>query len=381
MTDNSLPQRYVASLDGLRGVAILAVLVEHFIPVGAIVSLSPGGAGVTLFFVLSGYLITRILLAYDRNQVSVKAAATHFYWRRFLRLSPPYYAAIGIALALGLAAMRRDWWIHSLYLTNVRIGLSGQWSGSATHFWSLATEEQFYLVWFVVVVMLPRRYLPSAIWGSFAITAAFRAGAFALGYPPLVTVLLPGNLVSLAMGALLAYSECWSAVPWVDRIVSSRIALLLLACAFAATSLSLPFIDWPRALLYPFIGAALFACVVRMCADETRNLFVRAMEWPRLVQIGKISYGIFVYHIFVAYILDGQLPSSWRESAGGWLRFAVLVLISLSLAQASWILLERRILARKDVVRIDAAGIHWRAGRSVETSLDRGLQPGSAVAD
>ena len=86
---NSLP--YMPRLDGLRAVAVFGVLVEHWIPNFAIRSVNPGGAGVTLFFVLSGYLITRILMDYRDWDISV--AAGHFYWCRLLRLSPPLYAA------------------------------------------------------------------------------------------------------------------------------------------------------------------------------------------------------------------------------------------------------------------------------------------------
>ena len=168
---NSLP--YMPRLDGLRALAVFGVLIEHWIPNEIIRSLSTGGAGVTLFFVLSGYLITRILMDYRHLPVGV--AACHFYWRRFLEVSPPFYAAIFIGVVLNVLLMREYWWVNALYLTNFQIGVPGNWTGGADHFWSLCTEEQFYLLWFFVVVALPKKLLTPAIVFSLAITLLFRA--------------------------------------------------------------------------------------------------------------------------------------------------------------------------------------------------------------
>src|SRR4051812_24864063 len=100
---------YMPRLDGLRAIAVVGVLFEHWIPVDKIRWLSPGGAGVTLFFVLSGYLITRILMDYRAEPVA--AAAGQFYWRRFLRLSPPFYAAIVAGIVFDVLLMRQYLWI------------------------------------------------------------------------------------------------------------------------------------------------------------------------------------------------------------------------------------------------------------------------------
>src|SRR6266436_9372488 len=131
---------YLPRLDGIRGLAISAVLVEHFISNRVIGGFSPGGFGVLTFFVLSGYLITRILMQYSDRGTKVGAAAAHFYWRRFLRLSPPYYLAIAVAGIFGLAGIRSTWWVHALYLSNVKFALQGTFGG-ASHFWSLSVEE------------------------------------------------------------------------------------------------------------------------------------------------------------------------------------------------------------------------------------------------
>jgi peptidoglycan/LPS O-acetylase OafA/YrhL len=117
---------YIPRLDGLRALAVGLVLLTHFAPIAIVQRLAPGTIGVRLFFVLSGYLITRIILDYRRLQPTIPRAAAQFYWRRFLRLAPPLVFAICAAAYFGVANMQNDWWIHALYLTNFRIALTGE---------------------------------------------------------------------------------------------------------------------------------------------------------------------------------------------------------------------------------------------------------------
>jgi peptidoglycan/LPS O-acetylase OafA/YrhL len=142
---------YLPRLDGVRALAVGGVLVTHFMWfLEPIQTMELGRTGVRLFFVLSGFLITRILLDY-RSRMSVGEAARHFYWRRFLRLAPPFYLAVTVALILNLANMREDWPWHVFYLSNFLLAARGSVE-PVGHLWSLAVEEQFYLVWFAVVV-------------------------------------------------------------------------------------------------------------------------------------------------------------------------------------------------------------------------------------
>ena len=108
-------------LDGLRAIAVGMVLLQHFTSVMG--RFGFGQLGVRLFFVLSGYLISRIIFDYAARGVPVALAARQFYWRRLLRLTPPLYLTIAITALFGLSNMRQDWLWHALYLTNIKVYL------------------------------------------------------------------------------------------------------------------------------------------------------------------------------------------------------------------------------------------------------------------
>ena len=296
-------------------------------------------------------------MIYRDEAINPAPAAVHFYTRRFLRLAPPYYFAIALALMLGLGGMASHWLIPALYLTNFDIGLHGQWMGHADHFWSLAVEEQFYIVWFLVVVVLPSRWFLAAVASAIFACFVFRLGVYVSGLSnPLTTVLLPGHLATLATGGLIAYAQRYAPNGKIEKLFLSGPVLAVSLVAFALTSLSLPYVLLPRLLLYPFIAALCFGALVRQCAAEVPNLWLDVLKLAPLRHIGKISYGIFVYHMFIPpHLVEGFVGSN------PWAVFIGLVAVSLILAQISWTLLERPILRfkpsfRRDVAKRGAAG-------------------------
>jgi peptidoglycan/LPS O-acetylase OafA/YrhL len=353
--DPSSSLSFMPRLDGLRAVAIGGVLIEHFCPVGAIQRLSPGGAGVSLFFVLSGYLITRILLQYRARDVPVGKAAVHFYSRRILRLSPPYYLAIAVTFALGLYQMRSDWWVHALYLSNIQIAIAGLWTNGADHFWSLSVEEQFYLLWFFIAVAMPKRFLPWMILCAFLITFVFRAGVYFLHLSPLTTVLLPGNLATLAMGALVVCAGEPGKVAKIDPLFRNKPLLIASGLSFTLLSFSLPFAYAPNAFLYPFVAATFFACVVRIAADPQGERWCDWLGWAPVRHIGKISYGIYVYHLFLPGLFIALLPVLGNiVIEKDWSSFIILTVSSVVLAEISWYCMERPVLRLKPALSVKA---------------------------
>ena len=150
-------------LDGLRAVAVAAVAYSHWLPDWQFGL--PFGAGVHLFFVLSGFLITRILLAL-RQAPDRGAAIARFYARRALRLFPAFYLVLGLAWIADVPLVRDTWAWHAAYLSNVRIASEAQWLGHVSHFWSLAVEEQFYLLWPWLLLATPARWLGAIVGGA-----------------------------------------------------------------------------------------------------------------------------------------------------------------------------------------------------------------------
>jgi len=151
-TSSHMPQ-----LDALRAFAVAGVAYFHWIPKKYHYSI-PFWAGVPLFFVLSGFLISSILIQ-CRHYGDPWFAMRAFYARRFLRIFPLFYSIIVAAYVLNLAPMRETVLWHVSYLSNFYFFFHQGWNGNVSHFWSLAVEEQFYLFWPAIVLFAPTQRL------------------------------------------------------------------------------------------------------------------------------------------------------------------------------------------------------------------------------
>lgn len=354
---------HIPELDGLRGIAVLLVLWVH-IPLGPLGetvdglrrSLLPGNVGVDLFFVLSGFLITRILLVDRERDVPLR----YFLARRFLRIFPIYYLAILLLLprlsAEEVAAC-------ATYTSNYAFLF--MWSTSPLeHTWSLAVEEHFYLLWPPVVVFLApalsRRVL---LLGVFPL--ALVTGFGALFFPGFVEsgsmfeeYALRASTVrffSLGLGALIAYHESWLRARSARAIgaVAACIALSWLASLSGAAVLGYDaWLDgipgaggerenYRRVLTMfsmPFASASavlLGVGVAGRFALHRPLLRAAPLRW-----IGRISYGIYLYH-FPLFSLPvwGGPPA---DAAIG--RVGALVALSIGAAWASFVFIERPLL-------------------------------------
>lgn len=339
--DNPHNRDYFPRLDGLRAVAIMLVMAQHFYRQG----FSLGENGVTLFFVISAFLITSILLEYP-PELSVGEAARTFYLQRALRLVPVYYLCIALAAALDLGGMRETWWLDALWLTNFRVALAGAW-GSATHFWSLAVEEQFYLVWFAVVVMTPRRFLPAIIVSFLAVGPLWRRTMIALDRPWFSHIMLPGVIDSMAIGALLAYANRFSThtLLW-KRFEQVRMPAILLFLATVVVS------EWLGTHSI-FVVNLLSVCLVSAAADTKPDWRVNWLAGKAISHLGRISYSLYVFHYFVRQSLDDRW-AFWSKihELNLLTRFVVLAVISIAIAEISWQLIEKPIKRLKSKIAI-----------------------------
>jgi peptidoglycan/LPS O-acetylase OafA/YrhL len=416
----------LAQLDGLRAVAVGAVFVEHWLPQGwALHRVLPWGAGVKLFFVLSGFLITGILLDCRRaagwmergagtrdgepaaraesarrvgqakkarrsegaarlersadgpSRRAVLAVMRAFWARRFLRIFPAFYAvAIGAAL-LGVASARATLPYNLSYTTNFHLAAAGAWRGEVSHFWSLAVEEQFYLVWPWVVLLLPMPAVRRLVAVLVVAAPAFRLWAAAGGANPVAaSVLPPACFDALGAGALLALERRGLGSAWFGRLLRPPFPALAVAAAVVLSAVHLGAErGWiggagaagavvgeaapvgavvrsaapagaaggSASVLAAVYAAGLdlalafaFAALVARAADGLAGGPGALLGARPMVYLGTISYGLYLLHNFVPGLI-GWAPLY------PWMRPLVYPFVTTALAAASWRWLEEPI--------------------------------------
>lgn len=304
----------------------------HFIP--GIDRIAPlGSIGVRLFFVLSGFLITRILL--QARGVPIGEALRAFYIRRGLRIFPVFYLALAIAALIGIGPVRQTLGWHVTYLTNAYLFMRGDWHGSISHLWSLAVEEQFYLIWPWLVLLMPAPRLTTTIVAMIAFAPISRI----LVGGTMHSVLPTSCLDSLGAGALLALP---AARPHIMR------AGLLVGMPLVALTLLLRSGGAPAIIEVPLdFGVSLAgAWVVGRAITGFDGLPGWFLSRRPVIYIGTISYGLYLFHGFMPYVLgryvDGFIEMPWPLRAM-WLTAATTMVAALS-----WHIVERPILALKE---------------------------------
>ena len=329
--------KYMPQLDAIRAIAVLLVMISHFIP-GSSAIAPLGGIGVRLFFVLSGFLITGILLAARERPLA--DALRVFYARRFLRIFPLFYFALFVSFVLDFGAVRDTIWWHVTYLSNFLLYSRHEFLGAVTHFWSLAVEEQFYLVWPLIVLLTPMRALPLAI----AAMVLLAPVTMLIADDPMASVLPISNLDALGFGALLA-------VPQSRRFVASA-GLWIGVPLFTVTVIMrwLGIGGFVRDVVLGFMLPLASAWLISGAAKGFAGLGRAVFEWRPLTYLGRISYGVYVYHALMPYFLKRLFPI-WTYTTAA--QFVILVAATIALAALSYRFLEQPFLALKD--RLPAA--------------------------
>jgi peptidoglycan/LPS O-acetylase OafA/YrhL len=350
--------RHVASLDGLRALAILAVMAVHAGVPGA----SVGWLGVDLFFVLSGFLITSLLAGEFARSGRISLA--RFWGRRFLRLMPAYWvyaAALTAAITLfhwGRVQPHGGWTVGSyiaslwLYFVNY-VPQGGIWEHQwlSLHLWSLAVEEQFYFVWPIICLLALRLGRPSWVaWGLVALVMIRRMSI--AGDDPHLDTRGLGITVGCALALSLRESGATSwrrglgMAPSRILIVVATATVIVVATYCQTHGFGEPVVH--RAIL-PVI-VPLFALLVAMLWYGPNDRISRALSWKPLVFIGTISYGMYLYHMF-SHFLTWHVLTSGLEDWPRWPKFGLRLLIyfatTLGISAFSYQFLEQPFLRLK----------------------------------
>jgi peptidoglycan/LPS O-acetylase OafA/YrhL len=336
--------RQIPSLDGLRAVAVMIVFVAH----AGLSDLIPGNLGVTIFFFLSGFLITTLLRVEYENSAKIDLLA--FYARRAIRILPPMYIILAAATLLTIAGVLggtispQALLAQVLHWSNYYVISNGWWEGRAPGtwiFWSLAVEEHFYLVFPLLYVVL-RRFVPTArrqalcLLGICAGVLLWRfALVYALGaYKEQTYIATDARIDSILFGCVLAIA----ANPVLDRIPLPRWVwtYALFPAGIVAIVLSYVVRDpgFEQTLRYTVQGIALVPIFVT-CIRESQTGVFRALNWRPLMFLGVISYTIYLVHPIVLFAV-----AEWTQWPG--LAQAVIALaFTLGIAIGMHLLVER----------------------------------------
>ena len=345
---------HIPGFDGLRAIAVTMVVLFHL----EIAGFKLGWLGVNFFFVLSGFLITNILLATRARPDYFK----RFYIRRSLRIFPIYYFSLSAICAMG--ALRGwpvgDWGWFAVYLQNWQLAMVPTivFPNMFAHTWTLAVEEQFYLIWPVVVYLLGRRQLAAVIAALIVAGLVSRFLALSLldnHWAPISP--LPCVVDSLAWGAAGAVwlhnaasdrraSAIWTARVWLTLLIAvcAGFIVALNAGLFGANedlAIRLGLVTWVNPLF-----------LALLLSLSTNGAATRALELKPLRYIGKISYGIYLYHWPVLHCTDLALMHLKRVP-GPSEAFAIIafkITLTVTIATLSFEFFERRFLNLKERV-------------------------------
>jgi peptidoglycan/LPS O-acetylase OafA/YrhL len=361
----------IPGLDGLRGVAFLLVFALHtdYLQVGWI--------GVQFFFVLSGFLITGILLDMKKS-LPPRAYFSKFYGRRFLRIFPLYYFYILLmtAVAFGLIALAYRPNYMKIFLDQVQYAVFYvydfffatdlfQHSNFLDHFWSLSVEEQFYIFWPLLVLLIPEKALKKLFLGFIILGPVFRillfflyrSGIFRFLGDPVSWFIYPlpfSHIDAFAFGAYISRYP----LPRAKRQFFLLVGLLPLI-GFASQYLATGKIGVISAFGFPLLLSNAYQYIwgysllnyffaVTICAVAKEGIFLTFLDWKPMQYLGKISYGLYVYHFPVIWFVGRVRDFGFSEPTSKVLTALIAFVVTLLIASASYYWMEKPLLNLKD---------------------------------
>lgn len=309
------PHRSIPSLDGLRAISVIAVVLSHFNGYSALPKSGAlhafltlfglGGVGVSMFFIISGFLITTLLLQEEERSGTLRMG--RFYFRRALRIFPPFYVYLMVAAAVAWAHHRA---LHGklllaagMYVMNYVPYLWVDETPSfwyLAHTWSLAVEEQFYLFWPLLLVLIPRRLMTRFCVATLLIVPLLRL--LTLLFLPMYSVaeqwsrVFHGSVDLLALGALLGL--LMRRERFANRVARLfHPALLMIAALFVPLSAILRSHTpaWFDALFILSLTGVALAFLLLWVVLRPHTLVGCVLNWRPIRHVGRISYSLYLW--------------------------------------------------------------------------------------
>lgn len=340
--------QYLIQIDALRFYAVFSVMIIHLYPetlptfnfLTVFYSFIPG---VPLFFCISGFLITGILIKTQNG--SRWNLLKIFYIRRFLRIFPIYYLTLFVLFVVNLNDYR-SWFLYDLfYLSNIVQGLNGEFGGTiAPHFWSLAVEEQFYIFWPAVLLFIRQKWYQVIL-----CVLIFLVGTILMlfGENRFLISKTVGCLSYLGSGAILAVF--WQhyrnqLYPVIKYLWIALVALAILVVAESYLDIIIP------SKIHLLISIFMIPIITVQFASGFQNKILRMIfENNLIIYLGKISYGLYIFHLLMLYpavLIKKTFGLEFLEDPFAMFIFKMLLAILVS--ALSWELFEKRINRYKD---------------------------------
>jgi len=329
----NLSQREIPSLFGLRGMAALAVVIFHYSEQRGIMALFPGPFAVTLFFELSGLLITWLLL--KELEKAGRLNFRHFYARRALRLFPVFYV---VWVLYRLAGSFPGSWATFFYMGDYYYAFHQRYS-AMTVAWSLGVEEKFYLLWPFVLISVERTKLMKILFGILVVQPIYRSLLSFLGHGPYTWFAFDCHLDAIVLGCLIALAakEGWTPPKWVSHPFTPVCALIAIFALQAQTD------------IVTYLLALILVSTVSNPGPFLNN--------PVSRYLGEISYSLYLCHSAARELLWPHI-SPILHLSGEIPVFCAEMLVAVATASVLHHLVERPFLRLKD--RFSRSHIHVR---------------------
>lgn len=349
---------YIKQLDSLRAIAVILVIVSHWVPVKYLI-LPTGSIGVDIFFVLSGFLISKILIDNRNNanelDIPKSSVLKKFYLRRTLRIFPIYYLTIFALLIFSTSTatnLKSSFFYFLTYTSNFYFFHHQTWDGMLSHLWSLAVEEQFYLIWPWIILFSNKKYLLHVIFIFIFIGILSQYLMRGIKMSPILTFTC---FDSFGMGALLSWVISYANTQLkkfysIISIVSIIFGFLFILGAFKY--------KWEIIPLRTIVSFITLWVITYIIINPNKNSFdfKYILNNRILIFLGKISYGLYLYHNIIPSTLNSKLiniyfnpllPDLIYKKYWGQLFLLENVILLVLISWLSFVLIEKRFLNLK----------------------------------